>query len=85
MKSFTYTITDPIGMHARPASMLAKEIKNYQSEVTITKGDQTLDAGRVMMLMSMGIACGDEVVVKVTGEDEDTVISVLEAFFKANL
>ncbi len=85
MKSFTYTITDPIGMHARPASMLAKEIKNFQSEVTITKGDQKLDAGRVMMLMSMGISCGDEVVVEVTGEDEDTAVSVIEAFFKANL
>ena len=65
MKKFSYTITDPVGMHARPASLLAKEIKNYKSSVTITKDGKTLDAGKVMMLMSMGIKCGEEVVIEV--------------------
>lgn len=85
MKSFIYKITDPVGMHARPASLLAKEIKNYSSNVTITKGDKTLDASKVMMLMSMGILHGDEVVIEVTGEDEEAAAVAVEAFFKANL
>ena len=29
MKSFEYTITDPVGMHARPAGNLAKKVKEY--------------------------------------------------------
>ena len=33
MKSFNYTITDPVGLHARPAGMLVKEVKNYESAV----------------------------------------------------
>ena len=85
MKSFTYKITDPIGMHARPASLLSKEIKNYKSSVTITKDGKTLEAGRVMMLMSLGIECGDEIVIEVTGEDEELAVTEIEAFFKANL
>lgn len=85
MKTFTYTITDPVGMHARPASMLAKEIRNYKSSVTITKDGKTLDASKVMMLMSMGIKCGEEVVLEVTGEDEEVAATAIEAFFKANL
>lgn len=85
MKSFTYTITDPVGMHARPASMLSKEIKKYQSNVTITKDGKTLDAGKVMMLMSMAIKCGDEVYVEVTGDDEEVAVAAVEEFFKANL
>ena len=36
MQSFTYTITEPVGIHARPAGLLVKEIKNYQSTVTVT-------------------------------------------------
>lgn len=36
MRSFTYTITEPVGIHARPAGLLVKEIKNYQSTVTVT-------------------------------------------------
>ena len=85
MKSFTYKITDPVGMHARPASVLAKEIKNYKSNVTISKGDKTIDAGKVMMLMSLGIKCGEEIVVEVSGEDEEVAAAAMEGFFKANL
>ena len=35
MKEFTYTIKEPVGIHARPAGMLAKEAKSCQSTVTI--------------------------------------------------
>ena len=35
MKSFEYTITDPVGIHARPAGILAKEAKGYDSVVKI--------------------------------------------------
>ena len=37
MKSFEYVITDPVGIHARPAGILVKEIKKYASTVTVTK------------------------------------------------
>ena len=35
MKEFTYTIKEPVGIHARPAGMLAKEAKACQSTVTV--------------------------------------------------
>ena len=37
MKTFTYTIKDEIGIHARPAGMLVKEAKNFKSEILIEK------------------------------------------------
>jgi phosphocarrier protein HPr len=37
MKEFTYTITDPVGIHARPAGLLVKEVKKYGSTFTLTK------------------------------------------------
>lgn len=85
MKSFNYTITDPIGLHARPAGMLVKEVKNYESAVTLTKGGKSTDARKLMMLMSLGVKCGDEITVEVTGADEEAASAALEAFFKANL
>lgn len=85
MKSFSYTIQNPVGMHARPASLLAKEVKNYQSEVTITRDEETFDAGKVLSLMSMGLKCGEEVTVEVSGEDEEVAAATIEAFLKANL
>lgn len=37
MKSFSYVITDAVGIHARPAGMLVKEVKKYDSKITLTK------------------------------------------------
>ena len=45
MKSFEYTITDPVGIHARPAGLLVKEIKNFAgTTVTIKKGEKAVNA-----------------------------------------
>lgn len=85
MKTFQYTITDMVGLHARPAGMLVKEVKKYESNVTIIKNGKSSDASKLMMLMSLGVKCGDEITVAVTGADEETASSELEAFFKANL
>jgi phosphocarrier protein len=86
MKQFTYAITDPIGIHARPAGMLAQLAKSFaNSAVTLTKGDQTVKATQLMKLMNLGVKAGDEVTIGVEGGDEDAAIAALEAFFKENL
>ncbi|MGN1267008.1 MAG: HPr family phosphocarrier protein [Dorea sp.] len=85
MKSFNYTITDPIGIHARPAGMLVKEAKQFTSTVTIVKGDKKADAKKLMILMGLGVKGGDEITVEVAGDDEDAALAALETFFKENL
>ena len=85
MKTFEYTITDPVGIHARPAGMLVKEVKNYASNVTIVKGDRKADAKKLMVLMGLGVKCGETVTGEVEGADEDTAAAALETFFKENL
>ncbi len=85
MKSFVYTIQEAIGIHARPAGLLVKEAKKYQSTVTIVKGDKSVNAVKLMALMGMGVKCGDTVTVNVEGPDEETAAPALEAFFKETL
>ena len=86
MTTFNYTITDPVGIHARPAGLLVKEIKGYAgSTVTIEKGEKAVNALKLMALMQMGIKQGDTVKVTVEGGDEEAVAAAIEAFFKANL
>ena len=85
MKSFKYTVTDPVGIHARPAGALVKETKKYESSVTIVKQSSKADAKKLMVLMSLGVKCGDEITVEVEGADEDTAVTALETFFKENL
>ncbi|MGN0399388.1 MAG: HPr family phosphocarrier protein [Blautia sp.] len=85
MKSFNYVITDEVGIHARPAGMLVKEAKKYESSVMIVKGGKKADAKKLMMLMGLGVKCQEEVTVEVEGADEDTAAAALETFFKENL
>ena len=85
MESFEYTITDPVGIHARPAGVLVKEIKKYTSTVTVIKGEKSVNALKLMALMGMGIKQGDTVKVTIEGADEDAAAAAIEEFFKANL
>ncbi|RGY98716.1 HPr family phosphocarrier protein [Clostridium sp. AM58-1XD] len=85
MFQFQYTIKDELGIHARPAGILVKEVKKYASKVTIDKEGKTVDASKLMAVMSLGVKCGNEVTVTVEGEDEGTAGPEIEKFFKENL
>ena len=85
MKTFDYTITDEVGIHARPAGLLAKKVKEYASKVTIEKGGKSAEAQKLMALMALGVKKGETVTVTVEGDDEETAVSEIETFFKENL
>ncbi len=85
MKSFDYTITDEIGIHACPAGILAKKAKEYASRITITKGGKTAEAQKLMAVMSLGVKKGETVTVSAEGEDEEKAVADMETFFKENL
>jgi len=85
MKSFEYTITDEVGIHARPAGVLARKVKEYASRVTITKGEKSAEAQKLMAVMSLGVKQGETIRVSVEGEDEETAAADMEAFFRENL
>lgn len=85
MKEFTYTITDPEGIHARPAGVLVKQAGTYACSVKIAKEGKEVDAKRIMGIMSLGVKAGMDVTIKCDGEDEDKAAAELEAFFKENL
>lgn len=56
MKSFTYTIVDPVGIHARPAGLLVKTAKAFSgTEISVTKGDKTVKSTQLMKLMGLGV------------------------------
>lgn len=85
MKEFKYVITDPVGIHARPAGILVKEAKQYASTITISKGDKSAKATALMKLMGMGVKQGDEITVTVEGDDEEVAAAAIEKFLKENM
>lgn len=85
MKELSYTITDPLGIHARPAGLFVKEAIGYPCKITIAKEGKEADAKRVLSVMSLGVKCGQEIVIKADGEEEEAAIAALETFLKKNL
>ena len=85
MKKFDYTIQAPLGLHARPAGLLAKEVRQFASVCTIEKGGERKRLTQLMMVMAMGIQQGDTVTVAAEGPDEDAAIEALNVFFQTNL
>ncbi|MCH4166409.1 MAG: HPr family phosphocarrier protein [Megasphaera sp.] len=84
MKEFEFTITDPQGIHARPAGLLVKEAKKYASTISIFKGARKGDLKKIFTVMALGVKQGELVKVQVEGADEADAAPAIEAFFKEN-
>ncbi len=85
MQTFEYTITDPLGIHARPAGMIATEAKKFVSQITLAKGEKTADARRLFALMGLSAKAGDTLTVTCVGEDEADAARALRTLLETNL
>lgn len=85
MQSFDYVIKDEEGLHARPARLLVKEAGNLSSVIMIDKNGQKGNAKKIFAVMGLGIKKGEEITVTVEGEAEKADLTVIKAFFEANL
>ena len=86
MKQFDYAIKDPLGIHARPAGMLAKVAKGFgDTVVTVAKGGNVAKASQLMKLMSLGVKSGDVITVAAEGPAEDEAIEAVRKFIEETL
>lgn len=85
MKTFSYEIKEQIGIHARPAGLIAKEAKKFASKITISKDGKSVEATKLMAVMGLGVKCGQIVEVEIEGTDEDAAYETVKALFEENL
>lgn len=85
MREFHFTIHDPEGIHARPASLLVKKAKEFTSSVSIIKDGSRIDAKKMFAVMSLGAKKGTELLIEVGGEDEEQAAALFQEFLEANL
>ncbi len=85
MKEFIYTITDPQGVHARPAGLFVKEAAKFPCSVIIDKEGKSVDGKRLLALMGLGIKQGQEITLRCEGEQEAEAMAVLSDFLQKNL
>ena len=77
MVSQKVVITNPTGLHLSPAGNLCKVAMNYKSHITFSYGENTANAKSVLSVLGACIKCGDELVFKCEGPDEQEAMDAL--------
>ncbi|MEG2297552.1 MAG: HPr family phosphocarrier protein [Clostridium sp.] len=85
MKKFDYTITDELGLHARPASQLVKVAVTFSSNISVGTPAKSVDAKRIMGVMQLAAKKGNVLTISCEGEDEEAAMTALETFMNVNL
>lgn len=85
MLEFSYVIMDELGLHGKPAGVLAKKAEKFKSKITISKDGKEVNGKKMFGIIGLGIQKGHSVTVKVEGEDEEMAANTLELLFKEYL
>lgn len=85
MLTKNFTISCPVGLHARPVSALVSIAKGFKSNVTIKFKEKAVPAESILGVMTLGVKTGESVEITAAGEDEDKAMQRLEEFFEKEL
>ena len=73
----TVEISNPTGLHARPAALFVQTAGKFTSYIWIEKSDKKVNAKSIMGLMSLAVSLGENVVIGADGEDEQLAVKEL--------
>ncbi len=76
-----FKIKNKLGLHARPAALLAQTVAKFQSKVSIIKNGQEVDGDSILGIMMLAAEFGSEITVIVNGRDEKEAIEKIEELF----
>ena len=78
MRSFIYEVRNPLGIHARPAAMVAQTCVALPSQITIRLGDKTANGNNVLQILSLGAQKGAALEITAEGGDEEAAIRAVQ-------
>ncbi|WP_407272854.1 phosphocarrier protein HPr [Radiobacillus sp. PE A8.2] len=82
----TVKITDPTGVHARPATVLVNKASSYEAEAKIEYNGKSVNLKSIMGVMSLGIPKDSEIKIIAEGSDEQEALDgILEVIKKEGL
>jgi phosphocarrier protein len=76
-------VKNPLGVHARPATLIAKLLQGSKSSVTFTYKKETINARSIMSILMMAISRNAVVTVTAEGEDAHSVMKKIVAAFES--
>lgn len=73
----SFIITNPTGLHLRPAALLVNKAMEFSCHITLVKGEEKASADSLMSILALGIAVHDVVTVIASGDREGEALQAI--------
>ena len=84
MISKNVTVTNPVGLHARPATFFIQKANEYKSSIWIEKEERRVNAKSLLGVLSLGIVKGSKIGLIADGADEKEAVDNLVELISSN-
>lgn len=88
MRSIELSVTNPSGLHARPATLFTQKATGFEARITVEnldRGKGPVDAKSILMLLTAGVSRDHRIRLTADGPDEDAAIDALVDFVGSGL
>ena len=75
-----FHITNPLGLHTRPGNDFVKTAKQFSCDITLSKGEKTVDGKSLLKLMKANIIQQDTISISCSGPDEVEALAALGGY-----
>lgn len=74
------TIQISNGLEARPVALLVQVASQYESDIYVECEEKRVNAKSIMGMMTLGLNCGEDILVTTNGEDEEDAMKNIEKY-----
>ena len=85
MPERTVRLPNPSGLHARPAKVFAKAAARATTDVVVAKDGREVNAKSVLSVLTLDCHQGDEIVIRVEGDDAEATLAELVALVESGM
>ena len=78
------TLTNQVGLHARPATFFIQKANEYKSSVWLEREERKVNAKSLLGVLSLGVVKGGEITIIADGEDEEEAVAALIHLIETN-
>ncbi len=79
----TVLVVNAVGLHARPASLIAQTASKFSADVSLRHGTYEANGKSIMGLLGLAAGHGSEVLIRVSGSDEGEALAAIESLFES--
>lgn len=80
----TVVVTNPQGLHARPADLFVKTATRFTSKIELVKGRERVDGKSILALLTLAAVAGTQLLIEADGDDAEQALEALAKLVEAN-